>query len=97
MDKYFYMCNVVWYDGDEAYVSKFVLECECDPEYGTVKGATVDAKEKVERYLSGNGEILKIEPYSRYDLELITGLSRLEGEMFAAYGRFNEMYFRKAH
>ena len=46
-----WMCNVVWYDGSDAFVSKFVLQADDE-------GITEDSKRKVRTYLDGNGEVI---------------------------------------
>jgi len=50
-----YLCNVVFYDGVEAYVSKFILQG--DDNYTISK----NSDKKVREYLEGNGEVLKID------------------------------------
>lgn len=47
------MFNVVWYDGTDAYVTKFV--CRTDENLTITK----DSQRLVKAYLDGNGEVLK--------------------------------------
>lgn len=84
----FGMVNVVWYDGYDAYVSKFILETD------KMSGVTPDAKERTEQYMSGNGEILKYHPIEALSF---ADIKRLEEsgttEEKAAVDRFSNMYF----
>ncbi len=89
----FWMCNVVWYDGSAAFVSKFILQSEDDE-------ITEDSKRKVRQYLNGNGEVLKIDPLFTVDFDNIVALKTFENstseyelEQFAAYDRFKNMWF----
>ena len=89
----FAMTNVVWYDGSDAYVSKFIVEAK---DYQV----TEDSKKKVEDYLSGNGEIVKYDVLHTMEFENIVALENYkdstyenEIEQYAAYKRFQEMYF----
>ncbi len=85
----FYMCNVVNYDGEVAYTSKFVLRVDENDE--------VDAEsvQLVKDYLSQAGcELLKIYPQNRIYFEEIVALKTHEEPLIrCAYGRFLEMYF----
>ena len=82
-----WMCNVVWYDGVDAYVSKFVLRCD-------ENGVTQESEGLVGQYLNGNGEVLKIDRLYPVTLENIVALkdSKEEQQQWA-YNRFNEFYF----
>lgn len=85
----FYLVNVVWYDGSDAYVSKFILEADGQE-------ITKDASERLEKYLRGNGEILKVDILYSVTLDYIMGykVAEKEPELTAAYDRFNSMYFK---
>ena len=79
--------NVVWYDGCDAFVSKFILPTK-DNE------VTKDGERDVIRYLDGNGELLKIDYLYNLSLENIIAMRRSEDkEHIAAYDRFANMYF----
>jgi len=93
MNNKWWMCNVVWYDGTDAFVSKFVLQAEDDE-------ITADSRYRVSKYLDGNGEVLKIDPLYPVDFDNIVALKTYENssleseiEQFAAYDRFKEMWF----
>ena len=79
------LCNVVIYDGSDAYVLKFVLECD------EILNVTKDAKSKLLRYTDGNGEILKIDPCYGVTLQNILAFEKSEHPEILQ--RFNEMYF----
>ena len=83
-----WMCNVVWYDGTDAFVSKFVLKC-------TVDGVTEESEGLVGQMISGNGEVLKIDRLYPVELENIIALKDYteQPELQRAYDRFKEMYF----
>lgn len=99
---WWYVVNVVWYDGVDAYVSKFVLQVErveTDGE-GVRLEPTNESKWKVEKYLQGNGDVLKYDPLYGVDFENIIAFKgyeksdlRSEQELFAAYDRFKNMWF----
>ena len=85
----FGLFNVVWYDGYVAYVSKFILEHH-DGEITPV------AMGKLEKYLNGNGEILKID--YRYTIEFDDIIELNESTATQdklAVDRFKKMYFRE--
>ena len=84
----FGLFNVVWYDGYEAYVSKFILE-QNDGEI------TLRTKDKLENYISGNGEILKVD--FRYTIDFDTIIEMNESTASCdklAIDRFKKMYFK---
>lgn len=92
-----YMCNVVWYDGQDAYVSKFVLKAD---EINDVVGITEESDRKVRSYISGNGEVLKVDLLYPVDFDNIVALKSYENshleseiELYAAYDRFKHMWF----
>lgn len=89
------MCNVVWYDGTDAFVSKFVLQYDRISEK-----ITKESEGLVGQYLTGNGELLKIDVLYAIDFESIAALKtykdskhNTEAELFTAYERFKEMWF----
>lgn len=79
-----YLVNVVWYDGVEAYVSKFILQ---DNDHELTK----DSKNRTEEYLDGNGEILKFDIC--YALELKNIVAYKDSDHPEIYQRFEEMWF----
>ena len=83
-----WMCNVVWYDGSDAFVSKFVLQADDE-------GITEDSKRKVRTYLDGNGEVLKFDRLYSVDFDNILALRDYteQPELQTAYERFKEMWF----
>ena len=82
------LVNVVWYDGKDAYVSKFVLQADNE---GV---ATDEAKAATEEYLTGNGEILKFDEIALVGFDGIMALEKHEQpEYRAAFDRFKNMYF----
>lgn len=88
-----WMCNVVWYDGSDAYVSKFILKA-------TEEGVTEESEGLVGQYLNGNGELLKIDPLYYVNFDNIIALktyedsnSEHERSLYNAYERFKEMWF----
>ena len=78
----FQMCNVVWYDGANAYVSKFVLPSD-----------EKVARNETVKYLSGNGEVLKIDYLYPVDLDNIVALKNGDPEQMTTYERFKTMFF----
>ena len=88
MKKTWWVCNVVLYDGCDAFVNKFVLQCD-------ENGVTQESEGLVGQYLDGNGEILKIDRLYLVTLENIIALKdyKEQPELQAAYERFKEFYF----
>ena len=85
------MTNVVFYDGINAYVSKFVIKADEDEPFTLVNE---DSMKKVADYLSGNGEILKVDILYAVDFDNIVALKDADdAELRCAYDRFKEMYF----
>lgn len=83
----FSLANVVWYDGVDSFVSKFILETEG----GQV---TMKARNKVIEYLRGNGEVLKIDVLHSVTLDTIfTYRDNVDEELQVAYQRFDAIYF----
>ena len=83
----FSLANVVWYDGVDSFVSKYVLETEDGH-------ATTKARNKIIEYLSGNGELLKIDILHPVTLDTIfTYRDNINDNLKTAYNRFNIMYF----
>ena len=81
------LVNVVWYDGVDSFVSKFVLE--------TVNNqVTTSSRVKVENYLKGNGELLKLDVLYKVSLDNIVAFKGSDDdELQVAYQRFDTMYF----
>lgn len=87
MAKKFYLVNVVFYDGFEAYVSKFILR-------GSNYELSEESKKLTEEYLSGNGEILKYDVLYEVTLENILAFNEYgDNEQQCAYDRWSKMYF----
>lgn len=76
------MYNVVWYDGVEAYVSKFVL-----PENEK------EAKNDLLDWWDNDGEILKLDKLYSVSLGNIIDLRTGDNENITTFERFEEMYF----
>ena len=91
------MCNVVWYDGQDAFVSKHILRTITD---GIVLDVTDESRKLVEEEICGNGEVLKIDILSPVDFDNIEALKGYEKsdrpyeqEYYRAYLRFKDMWF----
>lgn len=91
--KKFYMTNVVWYDGNEANVSKFIIEC-CEEDDGYV-WAFEKSERKVYQYFASDIKVLEIDLLYPMTSEEITALSSLENssskddqQKYSAYERF---------
>ena len=92
-----WMTNVVWYDGENAYVSKFILR------YDIHSCMNPQDEVYIEDYFKGNGEILKYDRcYQIRNLEHINNLASYKDsdslierdqELYRAYTRWNEMMF----
>ena len=85
----FGLFNVVWYDGYEAYVSKFILEHKA----GKI---TLRTMGKLENYINDGGEILKVE--FRYTIEIDDIIEMNESTAIndkLAIDRFKKMYFKE--
>ena len=83
----FGLFNVVWYDGCEAYVSKFILECHGE-------NITPRTMGKLENYINGNGDILKVDFRYSVDLDDIIEMNKSTSSVDKlAIERFNKMYF----
>ena len=82
--------NVVYYDGTDAYVSKFVLRTD---ENGNVDD---ESQHRTCKYLRGNGEIVHYDAIRKVNFEEILYLKESpEAEYRAAYERFKTMWFEK--
>ena len=83
-----WLCNVVMYDGTDAFICKFVLKCD-------ENGVTKESAGLVGQYLNGNGEILKIDKLYPVTLDNIIAMKDYEEqpELQAAYDRFVKFYF----
>lgn len=96
--KIWMLTNVVWYDSVEAYVSKFILQCDSDKAYAEL---TEESKDLVKQYLDGNGEILKYDMLYTLNFENIEAFKTLDKapsdsndfQYHLAYERFKEMWF----
>lgn len=79
--------NVVWYDGYEAYVSKFILECHGE-------SITPGTMGKLENYMCGNGDILKVDFRYSVDFDDIMEMNKSTLDVDKlAIERFKKMYF----
>lgn len=94
------MTNVVWYDGVNAFVTKFIVQSETDKEkIGTDQywSVTKESERKIREYLDGNGEVLKIDPLYGVDFDNIIALEQCDEEYKKAereaVERFKQMYF----
>ena len=93
-----YMTNVVWYDGSDAFVSKFILQTDMvctaigEAEFPDI---TKESQRKVREYLNGNGEALKFDPLYPVSFDEIVSLRNRDDqpELKTAYDRFKEMWF----
>lgn len=74
--------NIVWYDGTDAYVSKYILKSS--PEH-----AQADLQDYWNKK-GYDGEVLKLDYLYSVNLENILSLKDEHPHMFR---RFNEMYF----
>ena len=102
MKNTWWMTNVVYYDGSDAYVSKFVLKTTTELNEDGVEcpKVTEESEGLLGQYLNGNGEILKVDLLYPVDLDNIIALKDWDdapqetiNEMKAAYDRFKEMWF----
>lgn len=87
-----YVVNAVWYDGCEAFVSKFIVQVDIvDSELGI----TEESKQKLMAYLNGNGELLKVDMLYPVDLDNILAMrdNSDSPEYQAAFERFKNMWF----
>lgn len=85
----FGLFNVVWYDGHSAYVSKYIL----DNNDGKI---TPHATGKLENYISGDGEILKVEFRNVIDLDDIIEMNESTATSDRlTIDRFKQMYFKE--
>lgn len=84
----FSLCNVVWYDGRDAFVSKFILETQLVA-IGELE-PTKEAKEKVQDEIEGNGEILKIDVIRELSLQDVLDVCE---QIPQVKQRFDYMYF----
>ena len=73
-----YLVNVVWYDGTDAYVSKFIIK-EGD-------------EKKIKEYLKFNGEVLKIDKLIQVEDEEIYHFINGTDEEKCAVDRYFRMY-----
>lgn len=86
------MCNVVWYDGKDAFVSKHILRVQIG-----VFEITEESRQLLEEEISGNGEILKVDILYPVDFDDILALAgdvepeRVEEHR--ALERFKDMWF----
>lgn len=85
-----YLYNVVFYDGVDAYVSKFVASSD-----------EKDAHKHISSYAAGNGEILKLDKLYPLTFDEIMGMKNIksedeipgDAEKRCAVERWIEMYF----
>ena len=84
MSKEFMLVNVVFYDGQDAFVSKFVLATK-DGEL------TMASRKRVKEYMAGNGEILKIDPQYAVTIDNIMAYKE-NPDMAHVFDRWVKMY-----
>ena len=85
------LVNAVFYDGSNAYVSKFVVKADEDKPFDKV---SVESECKIADYLSGNGELLKIDILYDVNFDNILAFKDADdAELRCAYDRFKEIYF----
>jgi hypothetical protein len=88
MEERFYLTKVIWYDGTDAYVSPFILKAVIGED--TI---TEESRQKLDDYMTGNGEILKIDiqrgALTLDDIIALKGTT--DGDL--TYYRFSQMYF----
>lgn len=90
MEKW-YLMNVIWYDGYDAFVSKFIGKIH---NFEGEVYATKETIKHIEKYLEGNGEVLKIDPLYSLNFDNIIALKDSDDkEQVTAYNRFVEIYF----
>ena len=81
------LANVVWYDGSNAYVSKFVVKV-------TDAEVSIESQKDIEESIRGNGEVLKFDFLYYMDLENIIALKDADSnDLRLAFDRFEDMYF----
>lgn len=84
----FRMTNVVWYDGVNAYVSKFILEYDME---NNLKDESLKA---LRYYLEGNGELLKVDSLYPVNFTNIVSMEKNgTDEQKVAVQRFRRMFF----
>lgn len=76
------MYNVVWYDGLNSYVSKFILAWDENK-----------AKKDLLEWWDGDGEILKLDRLYGVSLENVIALTNGNIEDINTFERFEQMYF----
>lgn len=82
----FKLCNVVWYDGTDAFVSKFILRSKGYDEVNE------ESREKVLKELDGNGDVLKIDILYEVSLDNIEAFAE-SNDTRVIYERFRDMWF----
>lgn len=83
----FGLFNVVWYDGQSAYVSKFILL----QNHGEISKENLN---RLEEYLKGNGDILKIDYLYPLSFDNIKAMESCnDNELKTSVNRFAQMYF----
>lgn len=79
--------NVVWYDGVEAYVSHFIGQANDNLQ------ATKRTKERITKYLDGNGEILKFDVIKYLGLsDVIDYKDKGDSDSQVIWNRFLEVW-----
>lgn len=76
------MYNVVWYDGCDAYVTKFILPSD-----------EKEAKKGLAKWWEYDGDILKLDMLYYMSLENILALRNGSDNEISVFNRFEEMYF----
>lgn len=92
MDNKWYLYNVVFYDGVDAFVSKFVASAD-----------ETDARKHIVEYSAGNGEVLKLDKLYPAPFEDIIAMKNVSADYLSkvsdaqekknAVERFIVMYF----
>ena len=84
----FRMCNVVWYDGIDAFVSKFILEFDME------NNLKKESLKRLEQDLEGNGELLKVDSLYPVNFSNIVAMEKNgSDEQKIAVQRFKRMFF----
>lgn len=92
-----YLINVVYYDGCDAYVEKFIGKVAEEARGKYRPYVTEDTENIIEEYLKGNGEILKFDPLYPLTLDNIIAIANDgyngNSENMAIVRRFEHTYF----
>lgn len=88
MNKYEWcLINVVWYDGIEAYVSTMIGQATA------TRQASKETRERITKYLDGNGEILKFDVIKYLSVcDIIDYKNKGNCDSTLIYNRFLEIW-----